>query len=437
MTALDDTTTAVPELPEDQSLAFLREGYPFGHRRFLQHDTDAFRARLLGRRVLFLRGGDAAQFFYGEDRFTRKGALPRSVLHSLQDEGSVQTLDGTAHRVRRGYFLEVLDPSSRGGLAQAFTSAWNAKWDEWTRRARPVSVVTGSGVVLADATLRWLGLGPRCDADARAAESLAMIDGAGAFGPRNWWGRMLRRRSERWARRVIGGVRSGELDTVPGSPVETLAWYRDADGPLDEGVAAVELLNLLRPIVAVSRFIGFAALALHRHPDWRVAVAQDDRNLHPFSQEVRRASPFFPAVGGRATHDTSWQGIDIAADDWVMLDIFATHRDPGRWIDPERFDPTRFGPTAGEPGEPGAPGVEAKVLAQSPNLVPQGAGSMTGGHRCPGEPATVDLLALATRMLARSDWEVPDQDLAVDLSRLPALPGRHGMLIVPREPRVS
>src|SRR5690606_36021321 len=125
-------------------------------------------------------------------------------------EGSVQTLDGTAHRVRRGYFLEVLDSSSRDGLSEAFTTAWNAKWSEWSRRARPVSLVTGSGAVLADATLRWLGLGPRCDADARAIESLAMIDGAGAFGPRNWWGRMLRRRSERWARRVIGGVQSGE-----------------------------------------------------------------------------------------------------------------------------------------------------------------------------------------------------------------------------------
>jgi hypothetical protein len=32
---------------------------------------------------------------------------------------------------------------------------------------------------------------------------------------------------------------------------------------------------------------------------------------------------------------------------------------------------------------------------------------------------------------------VPDQDLTVDLSRLPALPGRHGMLIVPREARVN
>ncbi|NYE19624.1 cytochrome P450 [Microbacterium immunditiarum] len=426
MTALDHTTTAAPELPGDQSLAFLREGYPFGHRRFLEHDGDAFRARLLGRRVLFLRGGDAAQFFYGEDRFTRKGAMPRSVLHSLQDEGSVQTLDGAAHRVRRGYFLEVLAPSSRGGLADAFDTAWAARWDEWSRRGRPVSLVTGSGIVLADATLRWLGLGPRCDADARAVESLAMIDGAGAFGPRNWWGRMLRRRSERWARRVIEGVRSAELDTVPGSPVETLAWYHDADGPLDEDVAAVELLNLLRPIVAVSRFIGFAALALHLHPDQRVAVAQDDANLHPFCQEVRRASPFFPAVGGCATHDMSWRGIDIAADDWVMLDIFATHRDPGRWIDPERFDPTRFSPA------PEGSSVEANVIAQPPSLAPQGAGSMTGGHRCPGEPATVDLLTLATRLLARSDWEVPDQDLTVDLSRLPASPGRGGMLIVPR-----
>ena len=32
-------------------------------------------------------------------------------------------------------------------------------------------------------------------------------------------------------------------------------------------MAAVELLNVLRPTVAVDRFIVFAALALHRHPE--------------------------------------------------------------------------------------------------------------------------------------------------------------------------
>lgn len=63
--------------------------------------------------------------------------------------------------------------------------------------------------------------------------------------------------------------------------------------------------------------------------------------------------------------------------------------------------------------------------------MPQGAGSMADGHRCPGEPATIDLLAVFVRALAHADWTVPRQDLRVDLRRLPALLGRHGMLIQP------
>lgn len=53
------------------------------------------------------------------------------------------------------------------------------------------------------------------------------------------------------------------------------------------------------------------------------------------------------------------------------------------------------------------------------------------GHRCPGEPATVDLLARAARHLARLPWTVPEQDLSVRLNRLPASPGSRGMTVRP------
>jgi fatty-acid peroxygenase len=198
-----------------------------------------------------------------------------------------------------------------------------------------------------------------------------------------------------------------------GSPFDRILQHREDDAPLPERIAAVELLNLLRPIVAVSRFVGFAGLALHLHPSWRERLAHDDRWLLPFTEEVRRTAPFFPAIGGRALGSQSWRGLTFAPGDWVMVDFFATHRAARRWNDPDRFDPGRFVPHPVE------------------GLIPQGAGSMTDGHRCPGEPATIDLLAVFVRALAHAEWTVPRQDLRVDLRRLPALPGRHGMLIQP------
>lgn len=403
----------VPVIPGDQSLRFLLEGYEFGRHRFERLSTDAFRTRLIGRPVTFLRGAEAAEFFYGPDRFTRVGAMPRSVLHSLQDEGSVQTLDGDAHRRRRAIFLDVLGDTRREELARIVGEEWAERWLEWQKTAKPISLLQASGQVLTDAALRWLGI--ECTPEERrrlADEFLAMIDGAGSFGVRNWHGRALRLRTERWARELVRFRRANGSETTD-SPFDRILQHRENDVPLPEQVAAVELLNLLRPTVAVSRFVGFAGLALHRHPSWRERVAQDDRWLLPFTEEVRRTTPFFPAIGGKAIGAQSWRGLTFADGDWVMVDFFATHRDARRWSDPDRFDPGRFVPHPVQ------------------GLIAQGAGSMHDGHRCPGEPATIDLLAVIVRALARAEWVVPSQDLRVDLRRLPALPGRHGMLIQP------
>lgn len=403
----------VPEIPGDQSHRFLMEGYEFGRHRFDRLETDAFRTRLLGRPATFLRGAGAAEFFYGADRFTRVGAMPRSVLHSLQDEGSVQTLDFDPHRRRRAIFLDVLGEARREALANLVAEEWAARWQEWQGSATPVSLIQASGQALTDASLRWLGI--ECTPEERrrlADEFLAMIDGAGSFGPRNWHGRRLRLRTERWARELVRFRRTNGSETTD-SPFDRILQHREDDAPLPERIAAVELLNLLRPIVAVSRFVGFAGLALHLHPSWRERVASDDRWLLPFTEEVRRTAPFFPAIGDRAIGTQAWRGVTFAPGDWVMVDFFATHRDGRRWHDPDRFDPGRFVPHPMQ------------------GLVSQGAGSMTDGHRCPGEPATIDLLAVFVRALAHADWTVPSQDLRVDLRRLPALPGRHGMLIQP------
>ncbi|MEU1972006.1 cytochrome P450 [Microbacterium sp. NPDC019599] len=409
------TTTEPAVIHADQSAAFLLEGYGFGRRRFEEHGTDAVRTRLMGRPVTLLRGLDAAAFFYADDRFTRVGAVPTSVVHSLQDEGSVQALDGGPHKERKALFLDALDHQSRATLASEFSRSWKRAWPTW-QSTGPVSLLEGSARVLTEASLRWAGVSaPDADVDRRTREFRAMIDGAGSFGPRNWRGRMLRLRTERWARALI---RDERLLTDAGavSPLARVARHRDGDGLLDEATAAVELLNLLRPTVAISHFIAFAGLALHLNPDWRDRVAADDALLLPFCQEVRRAAPFFPAIAGRATEACRWGSVTFEPGDWVVLDLFATDRDPARWTDPDTFDPARF------------IGMEREAP-----IVPQGAGAMATGHRCPGEPATVDLLAVATRILARSQWTVPRQDLGVDLRRLPALPGSKGFLIQPTD----
>lgn len=74
------------------------------------------------------------------------------------------------------------------------------------------------------------------------------------------------------------------------TPVDRLAGFHDEDGAaLSFRHAGVELLNLIRPTVAIARFVTFAALALHEHPNAADWLREDvDGRLPAFVDEVRR-----------------------------------------------------------------------------------------------------------------------------------------------------
>lgn len=68
----------------------------------------------------------------------------------------------------------------------------------------------------------------------------------------------------------------------------------------------MELINVLRPVVAVGRYVIFAALALHEHPEClRKLRTGDDDYLELFVQEVRRFYPSSPlSEAGRGNGST-------------------------------------------------------------------------------------------------------------------------------------
>ncbi|MFC3077291.1 cytochrome P450, partial [Phenylobacterium terrae] len=407
-----------PPLPRERSLdstaALLREGYLFIGRRCRTLGSDVFRTRLMGRPAICAQGEAAARMFYEPGLFTRRGALPPTALLSLQDLGSVNQLDGAAHRWRKALFLDLVGSDRVAALGAAFDAEWRVAAEAWARAHRIV-LFDEVREVITRAVCAWAGapLAPG-EARRRAREFGAMIDGAGAVGPRNWRGLLLRARTERWARRLIADARSGRRRAPPGSPLEAVAFHRDLDGRrLPVAIAAVELLNLLRPTVAVDRYIAFAALALHRHPGWRERLARDGAARTAFAQEVRRLYPFFPAVGGRALQPFAWRGRRFRRGTWVILDLFGTNRDPKSWREAEAFRPERF--LTDEPN--------------AHNFIPQGGGDPATGHRCPGEPITLELMDRALAWLAgEMRYEVPAQDLSVRLDRMPAIPASRMVL---------
>ncbi|GGK54633.1 cytochrome P450 [Salinarimonas ramus] len=390
----------------DLTLGFLAEGYDFVRERCAQYGSDAFEARLMGTKTVFCVGEDAAQMFYEPGRFTRRGALPTFALKLLQDEGSVATLDGEAHRVRKALFMSFMAPERIDPLARASADGLRERLATWHDGAALHDILRE---VLCRAACEWVGVPATEDElEAYTHETSAMIDEAGSFGPANWIARVRRNRAEARLRDLVAAARSGESPFFEGSPAAAVVAHRGADGaPLDEAVCAVELLNLIRPIVAVARFVTFAALALHRHPGHAAAIrAAEGGAARRFVEEVRRTTPFFPVVAGRVRTPFTWRERDFAQGEMVVLDLYGTDRDPRLYADPARFDPDRH-------------------LGRTPtpfDLVPQGGGDHFTGHRCAGEWLTIAIMQSLVEVLAHASWRVPEQDLTVDLRKMPALP---------------
>ncbi|BCB90323.1 cytochrome P450 [Phytohabitans suffuscus] len=390
-------------------LGFFLEGYGWLPNRRRRTADVVVRTHLLGRRVTALSGPDAARFFYDQDNVHRHGAAPGPARDTLFGRGGLQGLDGVDHRLRKAMFMSMLTGAGVGLLERHAAAAWAEAAATWAARDRVV-LLDETARVLASAVAPWAGL--RGD-DGLAADLVSMVDGFATAGPRHRRARRARVRREAW---LVDEVTRARTNTPApaGSALAAIAEHTGAAGePLDARVAAVELLNVLRPTVAVCWYVTFAAHALHLWPEHRDRLRSGDpAYAEAFAHEVRRFYPFAPFIAGRANHDLAWEGHRVPAGSLVLLDVYGQNHDPLLWPDPYGFAPGRFLERRPGPYE----------------LVAQGGGDPLTGHRCPGEAVTVALLRTLLPMLARLDYTVPDQDVSISLRRVPARP-RSGMVL--------
>ncbi|MGW7330923.1 cytochrome P450 [Streptomyces sp. NPDC054840] len=404
----------------DSTLSLLMRGYAWLPDRMRTASNGTFRTRLLGKPTIAARGPEAVSFFYDERHVLRAAALPDPVLDTLFGQGAVHTLDGEAHRVRKAMFIALLkDEKGVAALAGHVARRWREAVAGWGR----------DRVVLFDETARVLSLAvcdwakiPMSDAQASemARDCTAMVDGFATCGPRHLRARRARARQEKALAALVTRIRSSQEAGVTASALEAVAWHRGPEGELlDPHTAAVEILNIVRPTIAIAWFAAFAAHALHRWPRHRELLRSDHEGTYAeaFAHEVRRFYPFAPFVGGLAARDLTWRGGHIRQGSMVLLDLYGQNHDPALWEHPYRFDPRRF--TSPDGADPLA------------DLIPQGGGDATCGHRCPGEDITVTVLSTLATELAQLDYEVPDQDLTIPLSRVPTAPRSGFVLSLP------
>lgn len=284
----------------DGTLGLLREGYEFISNRCARLRSDAFETRLLGARTVCVRGAEPAKMFYDLTFMQREGAMPSAVQKTLLGSGGVQGLDGEAHRHRKAMFMSLMAQERIAALADATALEWRRAADHWPR-GRRIVLYDQAQQVLCRTVGAWSGVPlPDEDVRRRTADFDAMIGGGAALGPRHWQSRRARRRAEHWIAELVEQTRAGRLSVDADTALAEIAAHRDLNGQLlPARIAAVEVLNVLRPTVAIATYVTFAALALHEYAAARAAVSSGESGLDRFVHEVRRFYPFFPAAGAR------------------------------------------------------------------------------------------------------------------------------------------
>ena len=413
------TTHFMPIIPQDRgldstlSLAF--DGYKFISQRCQRYQTDIFQTRLLFTKTICFQGEEAAKVFYDTEKFIRKGAAPKRLQKTLFGKDGVQGLDGDSHRHRKQMFMSLMSDEGIQQLADLTREQWRNYAQKWLQQDRVV-LFAEVREILCRAVCTWTGV-PLSESEVklRTKDLGAMIDASGTVGLKHWQGRRSRKQTEKWIEDIIEQVRDDRLEVSETSAVYLIANHRDLKGnPLDKHTAAVEIINVLRPTVAIARYVVFAALALHQHSECRQKLQTGDEQYYEwFVQEVRRFYPFFPFAAARVKQDFAWHGYHFPQGTRVLLDLYGTNRDRRLWDNPDEFNPERFREWHGSRFD----------------LIPQGGGDYYTNHRCPGEWITIKLMKITLDFLTKSlKYDVPKQDLEISLSTMPTAP-KSGLVI--------
>lgn len=392
----------------DSSLLLLMEGYRFIQIRCCKYQSDIFQTRLLGKKVICMSGKEAARIFYNDNYFKRKGVAPKRIQKTLLGKGGIQGLDGVAHDCRRQLFLSIMTPENMKVLIHYIREQWNYNSIRWSKKT--IVLYDEVQKLLCQAACRWAGVPlDYYEISQRASDLGKMVDGFAAVGPRYWQAKQARKNTEKWIRGVINGIRAQELQCFDSSAAYLIAWHRDHTGQLlNTQIAAVELINILRPIVAISTYITFGSLAFYEHPECRNRFTYRDPDYNQgFVQEVRRFYPFAPFVGAIVKRNFVWKKYYFSKGTLVLLDIYGINHDSRLWKNPYEFRPERFN-------------------RQNPNpfeFLPQGGGDFVKGHRCPGDILTTEVMKASLDFIAcHLSYKVPKQNLRYRLCRIPALP---------------
>lgn len=400
----------------------LDEGYLLFSTLREEAKAPVVKARLLNKEVIAVYGQEAAKKFYDPNNFKREGAMPKLVLKTLFGEEGVQTMDGQSHEHRKTIFMNLMTPKRMEDYHQIVDKNLSEKLDQ---QQGEFDLFDLSKDVLFRSICEWAGIDlskiPKEEVEQLADYQISMISSAVTNPATHIRGVENRKKSEKWAQSLIGNAR-----IHPVANKEEVALYAFANATDEQGellpinVAAVELLNVIRPTVALTVWIALMGHALFSRPDIYQRLRAEFTQLQDsFIQEMRRYYPFFPMLPAFATKDVEIDGYMIPKDSWVVLDLYGTNHDERSIESPEVFRISRY------------LGKEKHIsYDEEYEMIAQGGGKFEAMHRCAGEWITLHTLRVfSDQLVNKYEFSVPDQDWSIPMNQFPTFPNSKALVL--------
>ncbi|WP_314577761.1 cytochrome P450 [Enterococcus gilvus] len=400
----------------------LDEGYLLFSTLREEANAPVVKARLLNKEVIAVYGQEAAKKFYDPNNFKREGAMPKLVLKTLFGEEGVQTMDGKSHEHRKTIFMNLMTPKRMEDYHQIVDKNLSEKLDQ---QHGEFDLFDLSKDVLFRSICEWAGIDlskiPKEEVEQLADYQISMISSAVTNSATHIKGVENRKKSEKWAQSLIEDAR-----IHPVANKEEVALYAFANATDEQGellpinVAAVELLNVIRPTVALTVWIALMGHALFSRPDIYQRLRAEFTQLQDsFIQEMRRYYPFFPMLPAFATKDVEIDGYRIPKDSWVVLDLYGTNHDERSIESPEVFRISRY------------LGKEKHIsYDEEYEMIAQGGGKFEAMHRCAGEWITLHTLRVfSDQLVNKYEFSVPDQDWSIPMNQFPTFPNSKALVL--------
>lgn len=399
----------------------LDEGYLLLSELRKEADAPVVKARLLNKEVIAVYGKEAARAFYDPANFKRKGAMPKVVLKTLFGEEGVQTLDDEEHNQRKKVFMDLMTPKRMEDYHRIVDRTLTEKMEHLQGELELFDVAKD---VLFRSICEWSGIDltkmNEREINQLAEYQISMISSAVTNPITHIEGIENRKKSEKWAQSLIEDARINPVAGKENVALYAFANAKDTQGnllPID--VAAVELLNIIRPTVALTVWIALMGHALFSRPDiYQRLHTEFDELQDSFIQEMRRYYPFFPMIPAFAKKDVTIDGYLIPEDSWVVLDLYGTNHDERSIETPEVFRISRY------------VGKEKHIsYDEEYEMIAQGGGKFEAMHRCAGEWITLHALRVfSDQLVNKYEFSVPEQDWTIPMNQFPTYPNSKAKL---------